>query len=247
MKLPVFPGVISENDNGRPVRLAQEFLCLHGFAVPVDGRFGPATAEGLRRFQRKSGLSETGDVDAKTFSELLRPVERALESIEPGARGVGQLIVAYAKQHLKENPREVGGENCGPWVRLYMDGSEGKDFPWCAGFACSIYQQACEVLGVAMPFKRSVSCDFLAVDAQWKGIFVSEKDRAKGAAVRPGSLFLCRNSPTDWTHTGLVVSTAADTFETIEGNTNDEGSREGYEVCRRIRAYKGKDFIVPNV
>ena len=33
------------------------------------------------------------------------------------------------------------------------------------------------------------------------------------------------------------------TFATIEGNTNDEGSREGYEVCRRVRGRGSKDFI----
>jgi hypothetical protein len=33
-------------------------------------------------------------------------------------------------------------------------------------------------------------------------------------------------------------------FETIEGNTNDDGSREGYEVCRRFRSYQKTDFIL---
>lgn len=32
--------------------------------------------------------------------------------------------------------------------------------------------------------------------------------------------------------------------ETIEGNTNDEDSPEGYEVCRRVRGYGSKDFIL---
>jgi hypothetical protein len=50
----------------------------------------------------------------------------------------------------------------------------------------------------------------------------------------------------DWVHTGLVLSAGKETFETIEGNTNDAGDREGYEVCRRVRGYKGKDFIVLN-
>jgi len=33
-------------------------------------------------------------------------------------------------------------------------------------------------------------------------------------------------------------------FQTIEGNTNDDGSREGYEGCQRVRGYASKDFIV---
>lgn len=36
-------------------------------------------------------------------------------------------------------------------------------------------------------------------------------------------------------HTGIVISVQSDTITTIEGNSNDEGSREGYEVCKRTR------------
>jgi hypothetical protein len=30
---------------------------------------------------------------------------------------------------------------------------------------------------------------------------------------------------------------------TIEGNTNDDGSRDGYEMCSRSRSAAGKYFI----
>jgi hypothetical protein len=37
-------------------------------------------------------------------------------------------------------------------------------------------------------------------------------------------------------HTGFVVEVLSNgNLKTIEGNTNDEGSREGYEVCYRTR------------
>lgn len=36
-------------------------------------------------------------------------------------------------------------------------------------------------------------------------------------------------------HTGFVESVVGDEIFTIEGNTNDTGSREGYIVCRRVR------------
>ncbi len=57
-------------------------------------------------------------------------------------------------------------------------------------------------------------------------------------------IFLVRRSSTDWTYTGLATAFHRDPFETIEGNTNDEGSREGYEVCSRSRGYKKKNFIL---
>jgi len=61
--------------------------------------------------------------------------------------------------------------------------------------------------------------------------------------IQTGSIFLCRRSSTDWTHTGIVTYFEQELFDTIEGNTNDEGHVEGYEACRRVRAYKEKDFI----
>jgi outer membrane protein OmpA-like peptidoglycan-associated protein len=40
-----------------------------------------------------------------------------------------------------------------------------------------------------------------------------------------------------------VVSATAESFQTIEGNTNDSGSREGFEVLGRTRGYAMKDFV----
>jgi hypothetical protein len=59
----------------------------------------------------------------------------------------------------------------------------------------------------------------------------------------PGSLFLIRNTDTDFTHTGVVIGLAGDTFETIEGNTNDSGDHDGFEVCRRTRRINKVDFV----
>jgi hypothetical protein len=42
----------------------------------------------------------------------------------------------------------------------------------------------------------------------------------------------------------MVVDVDTDTFRTIEGNTNDAGDREGYEVCARTRGYDKKDFVL---
>ena len=154
------------------------------------------------------------------------------------------MAVTYAEQHLRQSPLEIGGQNRGPWVRLYMDGNEGPDWPWCAGFASYILRQAAETLEVQLPIKTSVSCDVLAEQAKRKKIFLPEAKAVKIKPVTPGSLFLVRRTTNDWVHTGIVVTADEDTLLTIEGNTNDEGSREGYEVCRRTRGYAGKDFII---
>ncbi len=92
-----------------------------------------------------------------------------------------------------------------------------------------------------LPIKTSFSCDFLAATAKEIGIFLGESKIENRAQITSGSLFLNRRTPTDWVHTGIVVQAKNDFFHTIEGNTNDEGSREGYELCKRIRGYKNSE------
>ena len=232
---------LRRDDKGEKVRLVQEWLSLHGFGVVPDGGFGPATEAAVRAFQRKRGLVDDGVVGPKTFDGLVAPMRGVLEPLKPMGT-LGATVVAYAKRHLLAKPREVGGENCGPWVRLYMAGKEGKEFAWCAGFACFLLKQACDAYGASMPIKASVSCDSLAASAREKKVFVPGGSVITGS-ITAGSFFLNRRSPSDWTHVGIVLQATPESFSTIEGNTNDEGSREGYEVCARTRGYDQKDFI----
>ena len=233
-----------KGDKGKKVRLVQEWLCLNGIHVAVDGDFGPATESAVKQFQSKKRLPVTGEVCANTFAELVAPMKAALTPVAPGGRSLGELVVAYAAQHLKQHPREIGGQNRGPWVRLYMRGNEGTEWAWCAGFVCFCLKQACDSLGQKMPLVASFSCDSLAASAKQVGRFLKQPAAAARARIGPGSIFLNRRTATDWTHTGIVVRAEADVFQTIEGNTNDDGSREGYEVCAQTRAYKAKDFIL---
>jgi len=238
-----FDGEIAADSSARRVRLVQEWLCLHGINLMIDGDYGPATTEAVREFQRQGSLKATGKVNRTTFEALVGPLDRALQGISTGTRTLGELGVAYARQHLAQSPREIGGQNRGPWVRLYMNGNEGPEWPWCAGFVCFVLRQAAKALDLPMPIRSSFSCDSLAASAKEKGRFLFGSDQGRGR-VAPGALFLSRRTSTDWTHTGIVVSADVETLETIEGNTNDAGDREGYEVCRRIRGYEDKDFVL---
>lgn len=244
----VLDSVYGEGDADGMVPNIQEWLSLHGVATAIDGDYGPATASAVAQFQADNGLEETGETDEETFAALVSPMVRALQRISPDSHTLGELTVAYAEQHLAEHPREAGGQNRGPWVRLYMQGQDGEPFAWCAGYVCFMIQQAADTLGVEPPFDSTFSCDELARNGSDEGLFVSESELASGSVspdeMPPGSVFLNRQSETDWTHTGIVVEFGSDAIQTIEGNTNDEGSREGYEVCRRVRSYATRDFVV---
>ncbi|QSQ27181.1 peptidoglycan-binding protein [Pyxidicoccus parkwayensis] len=237
--------VYRRGEQGRDVRRIQEWLSLHGFAVAIDGDFGAATEAALKRFQAKAGLAVTGVGDAVTFDRLVAPLKAAVAPVPSQGRTLGSLVVAYATQHLRQRPREMGGENRGPWVRLYMDGNEGRPWAWCAGFSTFCLQQAARTMGVPMPVGRTLSCDTLASFAREKNRLVSTltspPDRTR---ICPGSLFLRRRTATDWVHTGIVTEVDEETFQTIEGNTNDDGSPDGYEVCARTRGFKDIDFVL---
>lgn len=235
-------------DNGGMVKPIQEWLCLQGIAINPDGDFGTVTERAVSLFQGRSGLTVTGIVNPTTFESLVQPMRNALAPIPSAGRTLGQMVVAFAEQHLQQNPRETGRqygcENCGPWVRLYMDGNEGNDWPWCAGFACFILKQACDSLAVAMPVPRSYSSSELAASARARDLFVQGTGTASdGSNIAPGCLFLLRGGDTGWHHTGIVVNPEPTRAVTIEGNTNDVGSPEGYEVCMRGRDYGPIDFI----
>jgi len=242
-----FSNTLKNGDKNKKVKFSQECLTLSGHHLVIDGNFGPATEGAVKDYQSSYGISVTGTINKATFEHLRLPFLRALTPIA-STGSLSDLSIAYAEQHLKEHPREVGGQNRGPWVRLYMGGNEGEPWPWCAGFVTLVVNQASKYHSATNTVKRTYSCDVLADRAKNNGLFVSEaKVKASGdpSSVLPkGTIFLVRKSSIDWTHTGMVLEAKDDTIITIEGNTNDEGSREGYEVCRRIRNYKKKDFIV---
>ena len=228
---------------GMAVRRLQEWLNLRGFGLVVDGDFGPVTAHALGRFQSSARLPLTGRLDDVTFGGLVAPMLRTLRRPRRGRASLGAMIADRGKRHLRQRPIEIGGQNRGPWVRLYMKGNDGPPWAWCAGFVSFLLEQAGQKLGRPTPIAGSFSCDSLAAQAKDAGLFAAEGEAARGA-IPAGSFFLVRRTATDWTHVGIVTRSGPDAFDTIEGNTNDDGSREGFGVCARTRGYKDKDFIV---
>jgi hypothetical protein len=246
-----FPGLLKKGARSRAVRRVQECLTLEGIGLRIDGIFGNGTAAAVERFQAQHALPATGEVDATTHNTLIRPFLNALEPIEPRDHTLGELMVAYARQHLAEHPREVGGQNRGPWVRMYMRGNESL---WCAAFVCFVMNQAADTLQIPAPVETTFSCDVLAARGRAAGLFLGETeledDPMRRHDLTAGSIFLHRRVANDWTHTGIVAAAPpllpfadSDHYDTIEGNTNDDGHREGYEVCERIRGFADKDFI----
>jgi len=177
---------------------------------------------------------------------MAKPLSDAFTSVGIGAQ-LRELIVSIAKAHLMQRPFELvikHQANSGPWVRSYMDGNDGQNWKWCMGFVQSIIDQAASQIGKnfkdLMPL--SYSCEGIAEYAKGKGYFISNQNvRNRPESVQPGDFFL-RHQGATWVHTGLIIAIKGNIFETIEGNTNTDGSSNGNGVYQRTRNFQ-KDIL----
>jgi hypothetical protein len=133
------------------------------------------------------------------------------------------LEIAITQLGVEEAP---GHKNTGKQVEAYLASiGLGKGYAWCMAFVYWNYQQAAEKMGRQNPLMKTGG-----VLLQWK----QRKDKFRALSPQVGDVFIMDYGKGTG-HTGIVEKVEEDVIHTIEGNTNDEGSREGYEVCRRTR------------
>jgi uncharacterized protein (TIGR02594 family) len=121
---------------------------------------------------------------------------------------------------------EHGGDNKGVKVGEYLS-SVGlpQGYAWCQSFVYWCFKKASANLSAANPVPKTAG-----VLKHWNEV----KYGKKVSVPQVGDLFVM-DFGKGMGHIGFVssVDLVKRTFETIEGNSNDEGSREGYEVAHR--------------
>ncbi len=142
---------------------------------------------------------------------------------------LGSCLVHLALRYngVREQPL---GSNSGPLVRHFQAATtlartQPTGWPWCAAFDAFIMQELWRELGIQLPnpWPATASCDELLYWARKQGILFNSPEAF--------DFFLAMKSAGDATHTGLVMDVQSDSdIETIEGNTNNDGSREGIGV-----------------
>ncbi len=121
---------------------------------------------------------------------------------------------------------EQGGPNRGVRVEQYQRaaGAHPGD-PWCASFVYFCFEQAAGHLGQRNPCPRTPSA--LAL---WHRAPASAQLREPAA----GCVFVVDHGKGQG-HVGFVEAVGDALLYTIEGNSNEEGAREGVMVLRRTR------------
>jgi len=140
---------------------------------------------------------------------------------------------AFQSELIKQAGSQLGvteatGHNDGPSVEAYLKSvGLGKGYAWCMAFVYWCAKNAAAILSIPNPLFQTGG-----VEVEWEsnhGVRVTEGLQ--------GCVFFMHH-PTGW-HTGIVTGEfPGGLLHTIEGNTNDNGSREGTAVLRKIRYVK---------
>ena len=145
-------------------------------------------------------------------------------------------LVALAKMYI--GVHEIG-ENGGPEVELFQRAVDGKASgePWCCAFVQFLLKRAEEEFHLKSDLFRSES-----VWETWQKSPVTMRIQAP----EPGDLMAWNIPGTERGHIGVYRrKLLGNLCETVEGNTNEAGSREGDGVYSKVRTMAGsKAFMV---
>lgn len=156
------------------------------------------------------------------------------------------LSYAYDMLGVEEVKGENGDwSNWGPEIKKFLRSADiGVPAPWCLAFLNWCGEQAAFDKGVKSPLEDVPQQAYVPSLVKWAELndrFISPEEAG------PGDIFVVWFSSLNrFAHAGFVVEVheADKWMETIEGNSNDGGSRDGYKVVRRRRnVEKSTKFI----
>jgi hypothetical protein len=239
-----FPGrIIKAGDQEEAtVRAVQTRLNEVGCGpIDVDGDFRRETIGAVKLFQARFTdadgvpLKVDGEVGSLTWAALFG-VQSVVSVTDAPSRLLRRALeIAVSEIGIMEEPP---GSNRGSQVDRYVESvglnPSGK-FAWCAAFTYFCYDRAARELDRSNPVVKTAGVMAHWSKAGTRGVPRITKEQAVNnpALVHPGHIFIISIGSKGLGHTGIVERVDGGKLVTIEGNTNDGGSREGVGVFRR--------------
>lgn len=225
--MPTYPGtILKQGSSGDAVALIQKVL-----GVQQTGTYGPTTEANVSKFQRARELQVDGQVGPLTWAALFAP------SAAP-TTDLGATALVLALTHVGQHEQPLGS-NRGPQVSEWLKRTGGEPGnPWCASFACCMIEDAAKQLGIPNPVPMTASSSALYRWAKGANRLVARPE--------PGDLALVIGGETGHYHTVICAGVpSGDRVQTIEGNSNMDGSANGVEVAHRApgRRLSSCDFV----
>lgn len=211
--------------------------------IAEDGVFDKeGTARAVKLFQSRfpdvtgRPLEIDGEVGSLTWGALFGVSTVPTNATAPSPLAQAAIAFAFTQIGVMEEPI---GSNRGPEVDAYLRAveldPERGSFPWCVAFTHFCYKKAAEQLGIQNPHIRTAGVldHWNQAGRKSKIVRVTHtKAVADPGLVKPGSLFIIDLGQGQG-HSGMVIEVTEGGLVTIEGNTNDNGTREGIGVFKR--------------
>lgn len=151
-------------------------------------------------------------------------------------------LIDEARKYLGEAEVPVGSnrsvridywnlEAIGDWRSFPMG---GQSAPWCQSFAYGAGRQA---LGHLWPLPQTGTVQIIVDWAKQAGVWYEGVDFIEDLVDPEAGDLFCLYYPKlkRYGHVGIITGVQAGEIQTIEGNTNDGGSRTGFAVFERTR------------
>lgn len=231
------------------VKLLRRVLSEHGYGdlrwkdpeVAVSDYFDGTLLAPVKAFQTALGLTADGIVGGKTWAALAGGLHEIPHPAPGGqydevavrntAADYNEFLVALGVKEHGSNTGEVVDA-----VNRHTLGHSGE--PWCATVQDFCADTSAKVHQTKVPLDIGASASDLHRRAEKAGRLIPLEQ------VKRGHLFIVPGGGTGWRHVGMVLQHLPNgRIRTCEGNTNDDGSADGYEMCIRTRKAAGLAFV----
>jgi hypothetical protein len=227
-------GTLKKGDEGADVSELQRLLIQRGYAIEMNGIFDTKTYRAVRAFQSQNldqhgqPLVIDGKVGPLTWWSLTNPKPEIrpysavdytqMPPMEMGGSVRSLAALSIAIGELKAGACEQGGNNCGPYVRKYLEPAglpEGNS--WCASFVSWCYLKGCGEDARLMPFPYCPGARALLSKFKTNSWAYGPQS---GYLPKPGDIVVWwREQLSGWQgHVGLVHQLNEGMLYTIEGN-----------------------------
>jgi hypothetical protein len=230
-----YPGLIKvgQNNPAEAVKEIKHNLNRLGYGTFDENNpnYGSACAMAVTRFQTAYHLASDGEVGELTWRRL-REGKVISAPVVNDPRNIGLMALEIAKTQLYV--RELTGKNDGTEVEMYLhEVGLSKGSPWCQAFVFWCFMKAAQRLERLNP----VFCTGGVLDCL-------NHERKEGTLIvhdpMPGDQGIM-DFGHGHGHTFIVEERHFNRVFSIEGNTNNDGSRDGdgvYERNRTVAACK---------
>lgn len=224
---------VGETDNAIVKAIQNRLTALGIGGLEGTGSFGEQTKAAVKQFQATHPdrfgnlLIVDGIVGAITWEALFN--EQIATNPSPATGILSKAIeIAISQIGVMEEPP---GSNDGAMVREYLKSTNTapRNY-WCAAFVYWCFKEAAEKLGATNPLYKTAGCL-----SHWNNTKGKKITKAKAVnnpkLIVPGSIFI-KDHGGGYGHTGIVTAVNGGFIETIEGNSNPNGSSNGIGVFR---------------